>query len=281
MPYGIANTTGQPDLATAHRIIADSYQGGVRFFDTAQAYGSSERVLGHCFRDLQITSTVRVISKVAPQRPPGELESSVRQSIDALGVPRLWSLLLHAESQLDEWSGPMGQALHSLKQQGLTERLGVSIYSPSRALQALDLPEVDVIQVPANVFDRRLQRVGFFLAAARAGKTVFVRSVYLQGLALLEEGKAPLFARTAVSAYRQFCRKESQVSGRFAMAYVRQMAPDALLVMGAERPEQAIENCQEMQMPLPPVALCAAWDRCWPEDEPLLINPSLWPKHSQ
>ena len=278
MPYGIANVTGQPDIATAQDIVAESYRAGVRFFDTAQAYGNSEQVLGRCFRELHITHDVRVISKVAAKLQAADIEQTVARSLNALGVSRLWALLLHTEAMLDEWQTALGQAMRRAQQRGLTERLGVSIYSSERAQQALELPDMDAIQVPANVFDRRLKHADFFRQAADRGKTIFVRSVYLQGMALMEEIKAPAFARAAVAAYRQFCRQHNLNAADFAIAYIRHMAPAAILVIGAERPEQAADNCRLLQSSPATDELCAAWDRQWPADDATLINPSLWPR---
>src|SRR2546422_560760 len=106
MPYGIANTTGRPDMEAANAIVANSYRAGVRFFDTAPAYGSSERVLGQCFQDLHIAAEVRVISKVDPRVRADEMEQAVARSLATLGVPSLWALLLHNETLLDQWSEP-------------------------------------------------------------------------------------------------------------------------------------------------------------------------------
>ena len=44
MQYGIANTTGQPDLVKAKAIIRDAWNGGIREFDSAQGYGEIEKI---------------------------------------------------------------------------------------------------------------------------------------------------------------------------------------------------------------------------------------------
>lgn len=278
MSYGIANTAGQPDMDAACGIVANSYRAGVRFFDTAQAYGISERVLGQCFQHLRIPTEARVISKVDPNLSADEIENAVTHSLASLGVPRLWALLLHSETMLDQWHEPIGLAFRNMKARGLTEHIGVSIYSPERAQQALDMPEIEVIQVPSSIFDRRLKRSDFFARAVSFGKHVFIRSVYLQGLVLMEELQVPEFARTAVRTFRDFCCQHQLIAAEFAVAYVRHMAPSALLVIGAERPEQAADNCRIVKQAPASDTLCAQWDSCWPEDLATLINPILWPR---
>ena len=277
LPYGIVNRTEQPTEAVARQIVEESWAGGVEFFDTAQVYGTSEVVLGRCFRDLGIADRVRVVSKLDPATPIDQVESTVLRSCANLGVPRLWGLLVHSEALLDCWNGEYGTLMRRLKSSGLTEHLGVSIYSPQRAAQALDIVDLDVIQVPANVFDRRMDRSGFLRCAASRGRTVFIRSIYLQGLAMLNGASIPLFARDAVSTYATFCREHDVSRRKFAVDYVRHMSAESLMVIGAELPEQARENCHLVVDPIVERTMCAEWDRRWPEDQFPLVDPSQWP----
>ncbi len=66
MQYGIANTTGKPDLINAETIIKEAWNGGIQEFDTAQAYGESEKVLGNIFDNLNIKHSAKVITKFSP-----------------------------------------------------------------------------------------------------------------------------------------------------------------------------------------------------------------------
>jgi aryl-alcohol dehydrogenase-like predicted oxidoreductase len=80
MDYGIANRVGQPDQRTATAIIESAWRHGIRHFDTAQAYGASERVLGQALRDLGVSDQAHVASKLSAQLDPAqvsELEASL------------------------------------------------------------------------------------------------------------------------------------------------------------------------------------------------------------
>ena len=281
MPYGIANSTGQPALHQARDIVATCWRGGIRFFDTARAYGDSEKILGHCLRGLAAPGEARIISKLDPRIPIhdlGALCTSVESSLRDLGIDRLWALLLHREDLLEQWDGPMGRGLCALKRGGLVERLGVSVYSTEGADRALEIPEIEVLQVPANVFDRRMRRRQVFERADRRGCHVFLRSVYLQGLVLMPSRElAPSmdFARPAVAAYEDFCRQEGWDRKAFALAHARSSAPRAHLVLGAETWRQCEENLGLIARTseVDP----AAWDSRWPDDDPRLVDPRQWP----
>jgi len=283
MPYGIANTAGPPDQALANEIVAECWQQGVRYFDTAPGYGKSEAVLGAALQELGAGSGARVITKLGPE-PPGDAEAirrAVEASADRLGCDRIWGLLLHRESMLDDWNGATGDALRSLRADGLVAHIGVSLYDVGRAMEAFELPDLDLVQLPANVFDRRAFRLGVFGAAERCGATVFVRSVYLQGLALMSPASVPAeipSAGPAVDAFDAFCREHELDRARFAVRYVRGRAPSAIPVIGAETPAQATENCRACASPELAPSILDAWDQTWPDDVPGLIDPSTWPE---
>ena len=63
MDYGIANRTGAPDPETAKQIIKEAIEAGIREFDTAQAYGCSEKVLGRVIAALGVMDQVKIITK--------------------------------------------------------------------------------------------------------------------------------------------------------------------------------------------------------------------------
>lgn len=283
MPYGIANLSGKPNLATATEIVAAAWGRGVRFYDTAQAYGASEEVLGIALHQAGAGGAAQVISKLK-----GDLDltqaGTVRQSIEAsltrLQLQRLWGLMLHDEQALDGWPGPAGRAMEAVKAGGYAQHLGVSVYSMERAEQALLIDSIDIIQVPTNVFDRRLMRVDYFRRAAILGKVVFVRSVYLQGLALLQElgvGRSIPQAAEAIAALRRHCAGLGVPVQKFAIDYVRAGAAGARIVIGAENVEQVIENCRLFESEQLDPAAFAAWDEKWPVDHPDLVDPRHWP----
>jgi aryl-alcohol dehydrogenase-like predicted oxidoreductase len=278
MRYGVANTTGQPDQAEVREIVAICLASGVRFFDTAQAYGESEAILGDA---LAANSAAQVISKLSPETAPARIRESVRVSLHRLGKASLWGLLLHDEGQLDSWDRGIGEAFCALKADGLVKHLGASVYSPARALEALEHPDIDVIQLPGSIFDRRPIHSGVLSRARDLGKHVFIRSVYLQGLALLSAEDLPprlSFAQEPLQAYAEFCEDHDVDRKHFALSYACDRFAPAILVIGAETAGQFEENCKLMTAPGFNADLYDRWDARWPDDVGTLIDPSTWPR---
>lgn len=282
MGYGVANTTGQPSRAAAREIVQTCWENGVRFFDTARAYGESEVVLGDGLRTLSVTDEARVISKLAPEdvRNVAGIEACVEASLERLGVKSLWGLFLHDQRQFNSWDDGLGEALQVVKRRGLAARLGVSVYTPRVALRALEHPEIDAVQIPGGVFDRRPLRAGVLELAESLGKQVFIRSVYLQGLALMDADRLPAgmgFAAEAVVAFREFCDNHGVTREQFALQYARDRFSSSVLVVGAETARQAAANCRVMSAVSDNDDMYQAWDERWPDDVEELVDPSQWP----
>lgn len=64
---------------------------------------------------------------------------------------------------------------------GRVQKIGISVYEPEAALEALNHPRVDVVQIPSSIFDRRFITAGVFEIAKTLKKELHVRSVFLQG----------------------------------------------------------------------------------------------------
>lgn len=184
MPYGIANPAGQPDEPAAHAIVSTAWDHGVRWFDTAQAYGDSERVLGDALTECAGGDRAAVITKLDPRLEPSDadgIRTSLVDSCRRLRVETLRGVMLHRAALLSRWQDGLGDALRRARQDGLVRYLGVSVYTVTEALAALRHPDIDMIQTPCNAWDQRMLREGVFEIAREAGKLCFVRSLYLQG----------------------------------------------------------------------------------------------------
>ena len=190
LPYGIANRTGQPDVAQVCEILACAIENGATTLDTAAGYGQSEEVLGKALKEMGALDRVTIVSKTKPVKGMEEertdrnvlqwFRDSVLSSLQLLGIERLPLCLFHDTNDVDYM-----HLLCDLKQEGLVEHVGVSVRTPDQMAKVLSTPGVEAIQVAANMLDQRILRSGDLARAAEAGLAVFVRSVYLQGLLVI------------------------------------------------------------------------------------------------
>ncbi len=279
MRYGIANRRGKPDAGLAAEILSEAYASGIREIDTAQAYGDSESVLGRALAATGLAGKMRVISKLDPGVDAGSRDAvtaAARASLARLGCDALACFMLHDQGQMAFWDAGLGEALLGLRRDGLVSRLGVSVHTVIGLHNALQNQDFSSIQFPANIVDGRFWDV--FSAARPAGVTPYVRSVYLQGLLLLDPETLSgnlVAAASAIRALRDIAAAHGLSVHETCMAYVRARLPGARVVIGVETPRQVAENAALWKKPDEPdiVAELATIQAGFPRE---LLDPWNW-----
>lgn len=197
MPYGIANKTGQTSLKEASSILSHASQLGINTLDTAIGYGESETILG----SIGVNSW-NVISKLPSYENQEKnveewIRSSLESSTQRLKVDKLYGILLHqATDLLKPFGKELFNTLISLKEDNKVEKIGVSIYNSSDLEWLCSSFDLDIIQAPFSVFDQELKEGNYLKILKSRGTEVHVRSIFLQGLLLMEPDKRPtIFSR--------------------------------------------------------------------------------------
>lgn len=281
MSYGVANRSGRPDAADARAMIAAAWEGGIRTFDTAQGYGDSETVLGSIIHDFGLENEIRVITKLHPgidHRRRDVLAEAVDHSLRLLQIPRIHALLLHREEQMDLLKDGLAESLHHFVAEGKVGHIGVSVYSPERGLAALDEDVIDIVQLPASIVDQRAARAGIDKRAKEKNKEIHIRSIFLQGLLLLDPRDVPPKLAFSVPVLEEFGRLIAGfgLTGReAAIGYIKKRFPESPVLFGAETTEQVRENIRSWQSNVPE-ALIGVVENLFPEVDERVVNPSLW-----
>jgi len=287
MPYGIANSTGQPSVNAVRRILATAIDHGVTCFDTAAAYGDSEVLLGQLLPEIAgpaVWEQLLLVTKVEPLTPEQladrELgERAVRAAVDRsrqrLGLDVLPLVLFHREEDV-VYAG----VLEELCARGRLRRWGVSCgNAPDGPLTLVHAKGIAALQVPANVLDQRHVRSGVFQHAAARGVAVFVRSIFLQGLLLLPDERVPSALQSVVPALRSL-RHLAAESGMtlhsMALRYLLDVEGVTSVVVGAETAEQVQEAAEAIQRGPLPGDLRQAAAACAGELPQEVLTPSMW-----
>ncbi len=282
MPYGIANKTGQPDLDMATAIIKEAWENGICEFDTAQGYGVSEQVLGKAFNSLGISDRVNVISKFDPKLDHLNAEAlslALYKSLQRLGVSSLYGILLHREELLNLWDKGLAEILNSFVLSGKVKRIGISVYSPEKAVEALNTENIDMVQIPTNILDRRFENAGVFQLAHIKQKMIYIRSIFLQGLILMEIEKIPdkiAFAVPVLEKLKSLSIDLGLSQIEMALGYLKTEMLNSKFVFGADTPEQVKENCACLGKEFPPTIIYKI-KRIFDDVDEKILNPALWP----
>lgn len=258
--YGVANTKVYgPSPESALSLLSLAYDAGITAVDTAPAYSESESAIGRFIaeqdaKDLLVcTKLPSAVRQGIPFNEIGDyVVQSFRSSLAKLG--RVNYYLLHDGSDLIKYGSHLEKALRSIKESGLVDHLGVSVYD-TEELELFDrYPLFEAVQFPANLFDHRFlsEPVGGFIL--ERGLTAFCRSVYLQGLFLLPpESSCPQasHARCELLRLHDFSKDRGWDADALALAFVSSFSHIGSMVIGMETAEQVLRNVENLKRSLP------------------------------
>lgn len=273
LEYGVANAQGRVSRETAQEILAVARDLGVDILDTAAAYGNSEQVLGRAG-----IGDFKVVSKVPPgevytQAPGQWIANCIHQSLENLECNSLYGLLLHRPLELLEPNGEkLYAALLSAKQQGLVEKIGVSVYGPED-LEKLNHFHFDLVQAPMNILDRRLKNSGWLERLSLRGTEVHIRSAFLQGLLLMPDKRRPEYFApwgTLLAEYDTWRKTKGLTPVQACLGYLSSHPEIDRIVVGVDAPAQLKEIVAAVGTSLPSLP------EVLQTSDPGLINPALW-----
>lgn len=195
--YGISNPTGKTPAEEVTKILEVARHNDISVIDTASLYGNSEEALGnalptgHQFK--LVTKTIRFDNERITLAHASLLEESFKRSLHNLRCTSIYGLLIHnADDLLSENGHILIETMLDLKKRRLVDKIGVSIYTPEHIDKILNLFELDLIQVPINVLDQRLILNGHLKKLKQAGIEIHARSIFLQGLLLMDPESLPM-----------------------------------------------------------------------------------------
>jgi aryl-alcohol dehydrogenase-like predicted oxidoreductase len=188
VPYGAPGAERPPpDPTAARRTLLAAVERGVRFFDTAPAYGEAQSLLGAALgarQDCAVATKVAIPPAGWEALSAREIRTHVRASAWASlrALRRQWLDLLqiHNADEALAARGPVTDALVELREEGLARAIGATVYGEVAALAVIDNPVFDAVQVAFSALDRRPERR--VLPAAAAGTAVIARSLLLHGV---------------------------------------------------------------------------------------------------
>ena len=274
MHYGISNINGKTSFQEAEKIVHLAKINHIDCIDTALAYGDSESVLGRLrIKDFKLITKIPPINK-AIGGVDRQIADMVSESLKRLGLSKLFGILAHDSSELLTENGDkLYESMRRLKKLGLVEKIGLSAYSSEEITNLIDRYEFDIVQLPFNVFDNRPVTSGLFEKLKLRNIEVHVRSIFLQGLLLIEPSKIPQkFNRWKKSFedWDDYIKKSKLTRLSACLAYVKSFKEIDRIVVGVEYEAQLAE-------------ILSAYDiddvNNFPNFEikdELLINPGKW-----
>lgn len=250
---------------------------GVNFFDTADVYGS-EPLLAELRR--QRSEPFRVATKLGRAMDPRaaytrqNMTAAIEKSLKNLGVEAVDLIQMHCPPP-EFINAEVFGIFDDLVKQGKLHHYGVSVQTIDEAMQAMQFPGVQAIQIIFNIFRQRPADT-FFAEAKRRKVGILTRVPLSSGMLTGKMSRATTFAQNdhrAINRNGELFDKGETFSGvdyETGLAAVEELRPlvppgasmaqmalrwilmfDAVTcaIPGAKRPSQAEDNIAAADMP--------------------------------
>ena len=154
--WPIGGGMGAVDIKTAVSTIRYAIDQGVRLVDTAQAYRTSELVLGKALRDGYRERCFLATKVSGGNYSRAAMRKAMDNSLRALDVDYVDLYQIHnwdSQMPLEEQMGILAE----LRKEGKTRHIGVSNYSRQQLEDALAITRFQSIQPRYNLIDREIE----------------------------------------------------------------------------------------------------------------------------
>ncbi len=274
LDYGISNAQGKSSTEEVCRILDCAAQHDITMLDSAPAYGDSEAVLGDSLVDNEIFNIVTKTPHFSTTNIEQELLTSFAKSLTDLRVNSVYGLLVHrADNLLSAQGNALWDAMQELKQLSKVKKIGVSVYTVEQMEKILASYNVDIVQLPINVFNQEFLVSGMLSELKKMNIEVHARSVFLQGLLLMNKLPKFLSRYTDIFDYYNDKLTEFELSKQAAaLGFVKHISSLDVILLGVANEmelKQDIQIYNEMNIDIRDFYQFACNDE-------LLINPAKW-----
>lgn len=276
LPYGVANQNGITPPETVTALLKEARNYGIEVLDTASLYGKSEAVLG-----TNSLEGFKVVTKTPSFSAPhisdievNQLGETFQQSLDLLSLRNIYGLLIHhVENIFAPGGDKLLTAMIRLKEKGLVEKIGVSVYDSVQVDAVMKKFKPDFIQLPFSVMDQRMLTSGHLEQLKNKGVEIHARSVFLQGLLLMPPDSIPAFfepVRPLLIRLHAAAQEQGLTVNQAALSFAKNIPYIDTVLVGLDSLAQLRSCFNDFAMDLNFDATGLACN------DPVFVNPSLW-----
>lgn len=190
--YGI-NKKNAINKKELKKLLDYAGKNNISFIDTAISYKNSEKKIGFFNK-----YNFKIITKL-PQIPKKIINveswiiNKVQASCHRLKINNLYGVLIHDTKELKnkKKSKKIYKAFDYLIKNKIVKKVGLSIYDPKELDLFFKEYNYQIVQIPINIFDRRLISSGWGKKLFKKNVEIFARSIFLKGLLLRDVDKIP------------------------------------------------------------------------------------------
>jgi aryl-alcohol dehydrogenase-like predicted oxidoreductase len=276
--YGVNSLNRQVKSKEVKKILNYAHSKNIDLLDTALNYGNSEKIIGR-FNVLNfkvVTKTRYFGNPKINNNDVKLLNNDFHKSLKNLKQDSVYGLLIHdANDLLKPGAEKLFDQLQKLKQSKKIVKIGVSVYDSSQLKFIVDNFDIDLVQLPFNILDRRMLNNGTITALHKKNIDVHARSIFLQGLLLMSQQKIPNKFKPWSSLWKMWHEwlNDNRITALEAtLRYALSIKEISKVIVGVDSKDQLeqIVISSEGILPKIPLELCT--------NDVNLLNPSNWIK---
>jgi aryl-alcohol dehydrogenase-like predicted oxidoreductase len=240
--YGI-NKYKISSIPELKKILNYSKKNKINSIDDAISYGNTNSV----FKKIN-TQDFKFISKIKLPKNYKLIKNLklyflkiIKKSLKTV-EKKQYSCLLGHEVTDNKKNILLLDVLNFIKKEGLTKKIGISAYSPEEVYSILNLSKLDVVQIPFNVFDRRLISSKLINTLVKKKIEIQVRSIFLQGALLSNKTPNKLKKyNDELKDWQKWCFKKKLNKVRACVHFVKKFDKISSMIIGINDVKQLRE----------------------------------------
>jgi len=234
--YGIANNTKNIIINDKIEFLNYCYRQGFKYFDTAYAYENSQKILGDWTKNKNVSPIISSKIPNLKNYKNTKIDILFNKCLNQLNTNKIENLFLHNPN---DWQNKNTKKyINMLLTKNFIKRFGLSIYEKKDIL--ID-PKIKILQIPANIFNQNIitsSKLNTFLIK---GGIIHLRSVFLQGLLLMNPELIPTKLEKTKKGIIHFhnIAKELKINNsHLAIICIKFLLPEAKIIIGLDNIEQ-------------------------------------------
>ncbi len=246
--YGIANRTLSINIEERLNFLDKIYSKGFNTFDTAYAYKNSHKILEYWIKKRNINPKIYTKLNNLHKFSSINTKNLLNKTLKDINKLKIEGLLLH--NPLNWENTEIKIFIKEIIKNNIVKNFGLSIYDLKDITRD---PEINIIQVPGNIFNQSIINSEIIQNFHYESKEVHVRSIFIQGLLLMEmKDIPPKFSeiKKPLSDYKNLALELNISVSELAILCVKKILPQAKLVLGFDNITQlsSLENIDNLNI---------------------------------
>jgi len=234
--YGIANKNINHNLNKSLRFLNFAKKNNFINFDTAYAYKNTHKILGNWI--LKEKYLPNIYSKIPKLKSPSKknIIEIFNQTMNDLNTNKITGILLHNSK---DWKNKNLKAfINEILNKKIISKFGFSIYEKN---EIINDNKIQILQVPGNIFNQDILLSEELNKFSINGGEVHIRSIFVQGLILMNINEIPNELEDCKKSIRFFQNISKEINVPpiiLALACVKKIIPSSKIVLGFDNLDQ-------------------------------------------